>query len=331
MLEPNQLIKVNRKERRAFTSDEDERLLKGFLKHGPSWSKIQRDVTLDLCNRRSTDLRDRFRNAFPDRYAAAGFKGRRSHANLEKKEALVANGNMLTKFAEGSSANDKRPYTQDTLSALDSTAAEAFNLADQYNQQQKPLIQSQQQIQYQPQQHPQHNHLQQHNLLQHQLQRQPKHYQEPHSNYRAQEKQLNMTHLPLNQQRKSPQLQSDRLQNQPHNQKSNPQQQYQGTSATPQSFGISNLVSGNNMNSDITEEADMSIRPDTDSHVQRAGYMQHPQGLQDQPQHQQQQLHQQQIQKQQHQQQHQQLYYQEQSANAAMYYSHLYPSGTQTS
>ncbi|KAK9475833.1 hypothetical protein V1514DRAFT_299807 [Lipomyces japonicus] len=73
---PNALPKVNRKERRSFTADEDRRLLQGFLKHGPSWSKIQKDEELKLIDRRSTDLRDRFRNAFPDKYEAAGFKTR---------------------------------------------------------------------------------------------------------------------------------------------------------------------------------------------------------------------------------------------------------------
>lgn len=80
------LVKINRKERRSFTSDEDERLLQGFLKHGPAWSKIQRDTSLGLFNRRSTDLRDRFRNAFPERYAAAGYKGR---VPKVQKQALV--------------------------------------------------------------------------------------------------------------------------------------------------------------------------------------------------------------------------------------------------
>ena len=72
------LVKIKRKERRAFTQEEDERLLQGFQKHGPAWSKIQRDQTLNLGDRLSTDLRDRFRNAFPDRYTAAGYKGRAS-------------------------------------------------------------------------------------------------------------------------------------------------------------------------------------------------------------------------------------------------------------
>lgn len=65
-----------RRERRAFSAKEDELLLEGFAEHGPRWSKILRDGKAEFAHRRSTDLRDRFRNAFPDRYARAGFKSR---------------------------------------------------------------------------------------------------------------------------------------------------------------------------------------------------------------------------------------------------------------
>lgn len=46
----------------------------GFSKYGGKWSSIQKDETLGLAHRRSTDLRDRFRNAFPEKYVGAGFK-----------------------------------------------------------------------------------------------------------------------------------------------------------------------------------------------------------------------------------------------------------------
>lgn len=75
-MEQSSLVKINRKERRSFTREEDQRLLEGFDRHGAAWSKIQRDETLGLGDRRSTDLRDRFRNAFPEQYIAAGYKGR---------------------------------------------------------------------------------------------------------------------------------------------------------------------------------------------------------------------------------------------------------------
>lgn len=67
---------ISRRERRGFSAREDELLLTGFAQHGPRWSKILRDNEDEFNQRRSTDLRDRFRNAFPDQYASAGFKSR---------------------------------------------------------------------------------------------------------------------------------------------------------------------------------------------------------------------------------------------------------------
>jgi len=72
--QPSQLPKVKRKDRCHFTQEEDDNLLAGFEKHGASWSKIREDLLCHLDHRRATDLRDRFRNAFPDKYLAAGYK-----------------------------------------------------------------------------------------------------------------------------------------------------------------------------------------------------------------------------------------------------------------
>lgn len=87
------LVKINRKERRFFTDEEDARLLEGFLKHGPAWSKIQSDPELGLTGRRSTDLRDRFRNAYPNRYIAAGYKGRSSSTRRAHKQQRKESNN----------------------------------------------------------------------------------------------------------------------------------------------------------------------------------------------------------------------------------------------
>ncbi|PKI83027.1 hypothetical protein MVES1_003171 [Malassezia vespertilionis] len=64
------------KERNFFTVEEDEALLQGYRKHGAHWAIITRDPVF-LNRRRSTDVRDRFRNAFPEEYARAGYKPRR--------------------------------------------------------------------------------------------------------------------------------------------------------------------------------------------------------------------------------------------------------------
>ncbi|KAI9829402.1 MAG: hypothetical protein M1819_006339 [Sarea resinae] len=68
--------KATRRERRAFTEEEDAALLRGFANYGPLWSRIHADKELNLGSRRATDLRDRFRNRYPEKYAEAGFKTR---------------------------------------------------------------------------------------------------------------------------------------------------------------------------------------------------------------------------------------------------------------
>lgn len=68
--------KSKRRERRAFTEEEDAQILKGYMAYGPLWTRIREDRSLNLHSRRAIDLRDRFRNRFPDKYAEAGFKMR---------------------------------------------------------------------------------------------------------------------------------------------------------------------------------------------------------------------------------------------------------------
>ncbi|KAF8654752.1 hypothetical protein AX16_003407 [Volvariella volvacea WC 439] len=76
--------KTRSKKRRPFTKEEDEALRAGYEKHGTVWAAIVKDPIFQEQNRRSTDLRDRFRNAFPELYQAAGYKPR----NSSKKKAL---------------------------------------------------------------------------------------------------------------------------------------------------------------------------------------------------------------------------------------------------
>ncbi|KAH0543782.1 hypothetical protein FGG08_001964 [Glutinoglossum americanum] len=68
--------KAQRRERRAFTDEEDADLLRGYQIYGPLWSSIQSDPRLNLGSRRSMDVRDRFRNRYPEKYAEAGYKTR---------------------------------------------------------------------------------------------------------------------------------------------------------------------------------------------------------------------------------------------------------------
>jgi hypothetical protein len=72
--------KTRSKKRRPFTEEEDRALKMGYEKHGTVWATIVKDPIFQDQKRRSTDLRDRFRNAFPDLYQAAGYKPRNSAA-----------------------------------------------------------------------------------------------------------------------------------------------------------------------------------------------------------------------------------------------------------
>ncbi|KAK7551635.1 hypothetical protein IWX49DRAFT_493063, partial [Phyllosticta citricarpa] len=66
--------KNTRREPRKFSEDEDEALLRGVDKHGLKWHVIRNDEDLGLNHRHPTDLRDRFRNKWPERYKNAGYK-----------------------------------------------------------------------------------------------------------------------------------------------------------------------------------------------------------------------------------------------------------------
>ncbi|KAH7322834.1 hypothetical protein B0I35DRAFT_426566 [Stachybotrys elegans] len=60
--------KLERRKRQPFEARHDSEILDGLRRHGPAWTKIQRNSTSDLSYRRPTDLRDRIRNRFPDLY-----------------------------------------------------------------------------------------------------------------------------------------------------------------------------------------------------------------------------------------------------------------------
>jgi len=60
--------KSHRRERRPFTEEEDRAILDGYNLHGPAWTRIQRDPRFHLQTRQPTDLRDRFRNKYPEKF-----------------------------------------------------------------------------------------------------------------------------------------------------------------------------------------------------------------------------------------------------------------------
>ncbi|KAF7332159.1 hypothetical protein MKEN_00096900 [Mycena kentingensis (nom. inval.)] len=82
--------------RRPFTAEEDEALLNGFRKHGAAWATIVKEAPVfGTTGRRSMDLRDRFRNAWPDEYERAGYKARPRAGKRAGKEKEVANASVI--------------------------------------------------------------------------------------------------------------------------------------------------------------------------------------------------------------------------------------------
>jgi hypothetical protein len=82
--------KTRGKKRRPFTLEEDEALKAGYEKHGTVWATIVKDPAFQAQGRKSTDLRDRFRNAFPELYQLAGYKPRSSAKKKLAATALAA-------------------------------------------------------------------------------------------------------------------------------------------------------------------------------------------------------------------------------------------------
>ncbi|KAI9675031.1 MAG: hypothetical protein M1817_001437 [Caeruleum heppii] len=118
--------KGNRRQRRPFTDPEDANLLRGYMTHGPCWSKIQADPSLCFDNRKATDLRDRFRNRYPERYREAGFKTRpeswpkpptRSEAGPREGSSLDQRSSDDGKGEAASQGQSRGPMTLATRSA----------------------------------------------------------------------------------------------------------------------------------------------------------------------------------------------------------------------
>lgn len=57
-----------RRERRPFSEEDDREILEGYTIYGPAWTRIQRDPRFHLHNRQPVDLRDRFRNKYPEKF-----------------------------------------------------------------------------------------------------------------------------------------------------------------------------------------------------------------------------------------------------------------------
>lgn len=62
--------RAKRRQRTKWSEEEDDALLRGFGRYGPSWTSIQLDPVLK--RRTPTDIRDRIRTRFSEQYTKAG-------------------------------------------------------------------------------------------------------------------------------------------------------------------------------------------------------------------------------------------------------------------
>jgi hypothetical protein len=112
--------KAQRRTRRGFTNEEDAAILRGFEKYGAKWTKIQSDPTLGLTSRSRTDLRDRFRNRFPNKFIETGHK-------FKQKDGLSRDNDE----EDGSSVDIARPSSVVQTTSLQAPAVQEIGTSQQ--------------------------------------------------------------------------------------------------------------------------------------------------------------------------------------------------------
>lgn len=123
----------NRRERRAFTEQDDENLLKGYEKYASSWHLMRDDKDLGFSSRQPTDLRDRFRIRYPEIFAKAGYKLKpKAEVMLREKEKernkdATHNRTSVTSQDSPSSSKAKDSTSDTSFSSITSTATSNSN------------------------------------------------------------------------------------------------------------------------------------------------------------------------------------------------------------
>ncbi|OJD37353.1 myb dna-binding domain containing protein [Diplodia corticola] len=119
--------KSTRRERREFTEQEDAALLRGFEKHGPHWHVIRNDPDLELTHRHPTDLRDRLRNRWPEKYAEAGYKIKLKEKNNKQENQDDAGAGPSAPESSEDKEPSKRMFLQDDNAMLTANVAPHVN------------------------------------------------------------------------------------------------------------------------------------------------------------------------------------------------------------
>jgi hypothetical protein len=130
------LWKAQRRPRRNFTDEEDQALLKGFREQGPSWVSICKDEAFKEHGRTPTDLRDRLRTRFPEKYAQAGLASRpsipkpakRTRATREESEQPAESPQIVTPTATTTAKDSQPKLPSDRLEKTSSRTGPAYTL-----------------------------------------------------------------------------------------------------------------------------------------------------------------------------------------------------------
>ncbi|KAI4834363.1 hypothetical protein E4T44_08870 [Aureobasidium sp. EXF-8845] len=130
------LWKAQRRPRRNFTDEEDQALLKGFREQGPSWVSICKDEAFKEYGRTPTDLRDRLRTRFPEKYAQAGLASRpsvpkpakRTRATREESEKPAESPQTVTPTTIITVKDSQTRPSSDRLERISSRTGPAYTL-----------------------------------------------------------------------------------------------------------------------------------------------------------------------------------------------------------
>lgn len=120
--------KSKRRERRPFSEEEDRNILLGFQTYGQSsWTLIQRDSRFGLESRKPTDIRDRFRNRFRDKYFCEeeGKKLKRVTSTGMLYETQSSHGILSSQTQDSSPLQDRAPGSSQIHPDISSTSKQA--------------------------------------------------------------------------------------------------------------------------------------------------------------------------------------------------------------
>ncbi|KAF8963302.1 hypothetical protein BDZ97DRAFT_1758783 [Flammula alnicola] len=121
--------KTRNKRRQPFTEVEDRALKAGYEKHGTSWASHVKDPVLREPNGRSTELRDRFRQAFRDLYKAAGYKLRTVESTSVPVDDVSMGVRLLNRPSTGTtSSSSSSPRFSPTTAGTLITDADEYDM-----------------------------------------------------------------------------------------------------------------------------------------------------------------------------------------------------------